>query len=127
MKKPNLRLLLAVITVMVLSACGKDEPVTSATMGEGHCLLDKINEGADPTPMCAEPMDEATCGLLAVTYGEAARGFAEYSGGIYGKGGCPAERLVATCDKGDSKDLYYGNVDGMKIGCRFSGGDWIEL
>lgn len=117
MQKSKLMLLIAGIALTL----------PGLAMADGHCMLEKLNDGDDPTPMCTEPVDETRCATLAEEYGEASMGFASYDGGTYGEGACPTEGLVATCDKGDSKDHYYSdNLEGMEIGCGFSGGDWIE-
>ena len=121
-----MKMLMTLLAAGLLLACAPDAPVSDAAMGEGHCLLTKINEDADDTPMCVEPMDAATCETLAVALGEASMGFADYTGGTFAVGRCPTDGLTGTCDKqAEGQDHYYGDTKGMDIGCKFSGGEWI--
>ena len=122
----TIRIAVLLAALGLLLACAPDAPVSDAAMGEGHCLLAKINEDADDTPMCVEPMDATTCETLAVALGEASMGFADFTGGTFAGGRCPAEGVTGTCKKESGQDHYYGDTSGMDTGCKFSGGEWVE-
>lgn len=121
----KLSYLILIVAATLLSACAPDAPTSTAAMGEGHCILEKINEDADNTAMCVEPMDAATCETLAVGLGEASMGFADYTGGTFVAGSCPTDGVTASCNKEDGNDHYYGDTTGMDMGCKFSGGEWV--
>lgn len=121
----NVHYLVLLLAAAAVSACAPEAPTSTAAMGEGHCMLEKVNDAADNTVMCVEPMDSATCETLAVGLGKASMGFAEFTGGSFVAGNCPTDGVTASCNKENGSDHYYGDTTGMDMGCKFTGGNWV--
>ena len=86
--------------------------------GEGACSYVQENMFAGPFDVCQEPVGPESCTALGET--------ADNAGASHAEGACNTEKLVGTCDLGDSKVHYYsGDADGLEIGCGFQSGDWI--
>ncbi len=92
---------------------------TVEVSGEGACSYVQENMFAGPFNVCEEPVGAESWAVLGETDDNA--------DAVHAEGACPAEGLIGTCDKGDSKLLYYsGDAGGLEIGCGFQGGEWIS-
>ena len=95
-------------------------PLAGTALAEdaGHCTYVQQNMFAGPFKVCEMPIDAAKCEELGKTD--------ENKDAVHAAGACPTESLVGTCDKGDTKLLYYeGDASGLEIGCGFQGGTWV--
>jgi hypothetical protein len=91
----------------------------SPNTGDGHCNYTQENMFAGPFKVCEMPTDAAKCEELGTTDDNA--------DAVQGDGDCPTEGAVGTCDRGDSKLVYYeGDPGGLEIGCGFQGGEWVS-
>jgi hypothetical protein len=92
---------------------------TVEVSGEGACSYVQENMFAGPFNVCEEPVGAESCAVLGETDDNA--------DAVHAEGACPAEGLIGTCDKGDSKLRYFsGDAGGLEIGCGFQGGEWIS-
>lgn len=85
----------------------------------GHCRYIQQNMFAGPFKVCEMPIDAAKCEEIGKTD--------DNKDAVHAAGACPVESLVGTCDKGETKLLYYdGDPSGLEIGCGFQGGTWVN-
>ena len=107
------------IAVAGLHSEGDDLP--KGNPGDGHCMYQLQNLMMDGTmKTCQEPANAEGCATLGETD--------DNSDAVHGQGNCPTEGMVAMCDTGDNKYIYYEDNDqlgGLEIGCGFQGGDWV--
>ena len=107
------------IAVAGLHSEGDDLP--KGNPGDGHCMFQLQNLMMDGTmKTCQSPANAEGCATIGSTD--------DNSDAVHGSGACPTDGMVAMCDTGDSKYVYYEDNDqlgGLEIGCGFQGGDWV--
>lgn len=109
----KIMLSLFIVTVALMSSGG------AMAADGGHCNYTQENMFAGPYKVCDMPINQADCEELGNTDDNA--------DAVYADGACPTEDLVGTCDRGETKRIYYeGDPSGLTIGCGFQNGEWID-